>query len=547
MVFLNPSVLEGGRSAWWHLNLYINRMTGARIGNWFVEEEIGRGSLGVVYRARDYDHPERCAAVKVFTATSTQDPAFVQKFAAEMLPLQRLDHANIAKFYDSGTHGGLAYVACELVEGEDLAARLAKGRRPWREVLSVAVQVARALKHGHNRNVLHRDLKPAHLMLTADGTVKVLGFGLAKVVPAPPPTPLPAIGSAAYIPPETASGKPLTRRSDFYSLGGVLYTLVTGRPPFAAATLVELMHKQCYTLPERPALLVPDLPAELDDFICALLDKNPGRRPATAAAVLDELERIRGKLERKGEQLEWPSKLTPDTAEAAALSVTVGEVGGSAELEREPRPLMKRPIVVVPLFLAVLVALALGFIQPWTKSADELYAAAQPLIESPNPDDWEKAADYLEELSRKYPNRFTEEVAAARGKVKARRDLKRAIADGAKVEPQSEAERAYLRGLSLAQAGDPVAARRTWRALVDAFSGVPSESRWVDLAATGLMLLDRPESRSLRPPLDRSGLSAALTHAQGLPEPQRTSVFQALEQLFQEDAAVLEAIRAAKR
>ena len=107
------------------------------------------------------------------------------EFAAEMLPLQRLDHANIARYYDSGTHGGLAFVACELVEGEDCARRLEAGRRPWREVLSVAVQAARALKHAHNRNVLHRDLKPAHLMLTPDGTLKVLGFGLAKVVPAP--------------------------------------------------------------------------------------------------------------------------------------------------------------------------------------------------------------------------------------------------------------------------------------------------------------------------------------------------------------------------
>ena len=253
-------------------------MTGARVGNWYLEAEIGRGAMGIVYRARGYDDPARRAAVKVFTGAGTQDPAFVQKFAAEMLPLQRLDHANAARFYDSGTHAGLAFVVCELVDGTDFAKLLEGGPRPWREVLSVAVQAARALKHAHNRNVLHRDLKPAHLMLAADGTPKVLGFGLAKVLPAAPPSPTPAIGSAAYIPPETASGKPLTRRSDFYSLGGVLYTLVTGRPPFAAASLVELMHKQCYTLPERPAMLVPDLPPELDEFICTLLDKNPRAR-----------------------------------------------------------------------------------------------------------------------------------------------------------------------------------------------------------------------------------------------------------------------------
>ena len=172
-------------------------MTGARVGNWYLEAEIGRGALGIVYRARGYDDPDRRAAVKVFTGAGTQDSTFVQKFAAEMLPLQRLEHANVAKFYDSGTHGGLAFVACELVDGQDFAKLLEGGRRPWREVLSVAVQAARALKHAHNRNVLHRDLKPAHFMLTPDGVLKILAFGVAKALPSPS-SHSPAIGSAAY-------------------------------------------------------------------------------------------------------------------------------------------------------------------------------------------------------------------------------------------------------------------------------------------------------------------------------------------------------------
>ena len=207
-------------------------MIGARVGNWYVEAEIGRGALGVVYRARGFDEPEQLAAVKVFT--EVRDPAAVQRLTAELLPLQRLDHANITKALDCGTHGGLAFVASELVEGTDCAKRLEAGRLPWPDVLSVAVQAARALKHAHNRNVLHRDLKPAHLVLTPGGTLKVLAFGIAKVF-APPPSHSPAIGSSAYQPPETASGKPLTRRSDLYSLGGVLYTLATGRPPFSIA------------------------------------------------------------------------------------------------------------------------------------------------------------------------------------------------------------------------------------------------------------------------------------------------------------------------
>ena len=135
-----------------------------------------------------------------------------------MLPLQRLEHVNVAKFYDSGMHGGLAYVACELVDGTDFAKLLEGGRRPWREVLAVAVQAARALKHAHNRNVLHRDLKPAHLMLAADGTLKVLGFGLAKVLRSgvagmkskPPALLVVAVISAPKVKPPA---RPLTSRS----------------------------------------------------------------------------------------------------------------------------------------------------------------------------------------------------------------------------------------------------------------------------------------------------------------------------------------------
>jgi hypothetical protein len=516
-------------------------MTGARVGNWYLEAEIGRGALGLVYRARGYDDPERRAAVKVFTSAATQDPVFVQKFAAEMLPLQRLDHANIAKFYDSGTHGGLAFVACELVEGSDYRKLLEGGRRPWREVLSVAVQTARALKHAHNRNVLHRDLKPAHLMVTADGTVKVLGFGLAKVVP--------AASSGEYTPPETASGKPLTRRSDFYSLGGVLYTLATGRLPFTAPTLVELMHKQCYTLPERPGMIVPDLPPELDEFICVLLDKHPARRPATAAGVLDELERIRGKLERKGERVEWPAKITPDTAESPALPALLGGAGEETP-GPEPRPLMQRPVVVIPLFLLALAGLVLPFAWP-SKSAQELYDAAQPLLASNNPDDWDTAIEkYLDPLSEKYPDQYAAEVAAAKTRVRDRKELRRAVADGVKVEARSPAERAYLRGRALAEAGDPDAARRTWQALVAAFGPVSAESRWVELAKAGLVALTRPENRGTRPPPDPASVDAAIARAKELAaagkRDEAEAAFRALEELFRDDPDVMKVLHGAK-
>jgi hypothetical protein len=341
----------------------------------------------------------------------------------------------------------------------------------------------------------------------------------------------------------------LTRRSDFYSLGGVLYTLVTGRPPFSATSLVELMHKQCYTLPERPAMLVPDLPPELDDFICGLLDKNPGRRPATAAAVLEELERIRGKLDRKGERLDWPAKITPDTAEVAALPPALAG-GREVEEEAAPRPLMKRPWVVIPLFLLVLAGLVLPFAWP-SPSADELYADARPLLESEDPNDWQEAIEkYLDPLERKYPGHYAREIATARTKVRDRQELKRALADGAKVDPHSDAERAYLRGMRQAQAGEPDAARRSWQALVLAFNAVGSERRWVELAQVGLKTLDRPEARGHRAPPDRAAFTAALAHAKALAASGKTAdavgIYGALDELFHDDPALAEEIRQAR-
>lgn len=524
-------------------------MIGARVGNWYVEAEIGRGPLGVVYAARGFDDPGRTAAVKVLTDAAARDPAFLQAFAGEMLALQRLDHPNIARYYDSGTHGGLATVAAELVTGTDAATLLAGGRRPWREVLAVAVQAARALKHGHNRNVLHRDLKPAHLMLTADGTLKLLGFGFARVV-TPPLSAAPSIGSAAYLPPETASGKPPTRRSDFYSLGGVLYTLLTGRPPFSAATVVELTHKQCYALPERPGMLVPDLPPELDEFVCGLLAKDPARRPATAQALIDELERVRGKLERKGGPVAWPAKLKPDTAELAALPIGLGGTQTDSDDDRTPTgPRARRLVAYLGGLAVVAAALVYGFAVAG-KSADELWTAAAPLAASDDPADWDRAGDYLDSLGRKYPDRYTAEVADAKARIRDRRELRRAVADGARVEPRSDAERGYQRGLRLAQAGEADAARATWAAVAAAFAPVESEAHWVELSRAGLAALDRTPPRGPHPPADRKAFAAAVAHAQALAAAGKAAesdaAFRALDELARDDPPARDLIRTAR-
>src|SRR5262249_22383626 len=199
-----------------------------------------------------------------------------------------------------------------------------------------------------------------------------------------------------------------------------------------------------------------------------------------------------------------------------ALPAALGDAGAKDDAEPEPRPLMKRPIVVIPLFLTCVAAIVLAFAWP-RKSADELYAAARPLLESENPDDWDPAVEqYRDQLSQKYQKQYTAEIEAARAKVRDRKELKRSLAEGAKLDPRSDAERAYLRGLRLAQAGDPNAARRLWQAVVAAFGQEASEARWVELSRAGLEALKRSENVAPHVPPNRAAFDAALARAKSL-------------------------------
>lgn len=470
-------------------------MTGTRLGGWLLGDELGRGLLGTTFRATSTADPSRVAAVKVLTHPTASTPDFLARFPGEMLALRRLSHPNIAVFHDSGVQAGLAYYATELVDGTDVGT-LVKARKNgdepglgWKEVvLSVAAQIARALRHAHHRSILHRDLKPSNLILTADGTVKITDFGVGKVLALSPLTlPPDPFGSAGFIAPEHFTGKPLSRRSDLYALGGVLYLLLTGRPPHTATTTAEFLHKHCYVLPDRPIQFVPKLLPEFDDIVCRLLSKDPSRRPASAAAVFDELDQVRGKAERKGERVAWPPEVGTETLPALPDHDPTPSEYHTWE---RPVPLLSRPSVVLPLFLAfVAVVLVVRF---WPRpSADELIAGARPLLKSADPDDWDIAEEkYLTPLANRFPDQFAEEVRAARVRVRDLKKLKKTVGDGKKVVFECEAERRYMRGLALMQVGDTDAAKEEWKAAA-AFAGVEPATRWVALAAAALAEVEK--------------------------------------------------------
>src|SRR5262245_35015592 len=275
-------------------------MIGAQLGSWVVEEEIGRGGMGAVYRARitaPADGKPEQAAIKVLAAELAVEVGFQHRFQREIDILRQLDHPNIVRFFDSGETNGRYWYAMELIEGDNFDdLRTTQGRLPWPEVLDLAWQVAPALKHAHDRGVIHRDLKPSNLLRTRLGAVKLTDFGIASLFASPHLTVTGGvIGTPEYLSPEQAKGAQVTKRSDLYSLGVVLYTLVTGRTPFEGDP-VELLHKHQYGQVERPSRLVPELHHDFEAIILSLLEKDPSRRPGDASVLFRQLDRLRSKL-----------------------------------------------------------------------------------------------------------------------------------------------------------------------------------------------------------------------------------------------------------
>src|SRR5688572_11270576 len=259
-------------------------MIGSRIGSWMIEEEIGRGGMGTIYRARclSGDGP-KVAAIKVLAAELAVEVGFQQRFQREINILKQLDHPCIVRFLESGSERNRFWFAMEFVDGPSFESlRDDRGRVSWPEVLDLAWQIAPALKHAHDRGVIHRDLKPSNLMRTSEsladspGLIKLTDFGISSLFASPHLTVTGGvIGTPEYLSPEQAAGKQVTKKSDLYSLGVVLYTLITGDTPFQGDA-VDLLHKHRYAQFDRPGRIVPELPPDFDEIVCQLMAKDPG-------------------------------------------------------------------------------------------------------------------------------------------------------------------------------------------------------------------------------------------------------------------------------
>jgi serine/threonine protein kinase/WD40 repeat protein len=285
---------------------------GTRLGPYEVLGHLGSGGMGEVYRARD-SRLGREVALKILPAAFASDSDRVRRFEQEGRAAAALNHPNIVVIYDAGSEGGVFYVATELLEGETLRERLAGSALPVRKTIDYAIQIARGLAAAHAKGITHRDLKPENLFLTQDGLVKILDFGLAKQSGTKPPgahatelatqpietNPGMVLGTAGYMSPEQVRGQVADARSDLFSLGVVLYEMVSGKRAFAGDSSVEVMNA---ILKQEPPDLDAALPPSLDRMIRRCLEKKPEERFQSALDLAFALESISGTTTSSGAQ-----------------------------------------------------------------------------------------------------------------------------------------------------------------------------------------------------------------------------------------------------
>jgi len=301
-------------------------MIGSTLSHYRIIEQIGAGGMGVVYRAHD-DRLQRDVAVKVLPAGALADDAQRRRFHREALALSRLNHPGVATVHDFDREGGADFIVMELVTGETLAERLRSGGLPPGDVTDFGLQIAEALEAAHESGVLHRDLKPANIVITAKGRVKVLDFGLAKLVQAgvdTRATTLPTAGDAvagtlAYMAPEQLLGEDVDAASDLFSLGVVLYELATGRLPWRQTLATALVNEILHATPEDPSILRPDLPPHLERIILKALEKDPALRYAAAADVAADLRAGSGPMDAAQPRPPQGGRAAPAIASLAVL------------------------------------------------------------------------------------------------------------------------------------------------------------------------------------------------------------------------------------
>jgi eukaryotic-like serine/threonine-protein kinase len=360
---------------------------GTRLGPYSVVSALGSGGMGEVYRAED-TRLHRVVAVKTLSEKLEASPQAIERFEREARAAAALNHPNICTIYDVGTDP--PFIAMELLEGETLQQRLSRGPLDVATAIDVTLGLVDALETAHDKGILHRDIKPANVFLTPRGP-KILDFGLAKAVPnvamhgvtekptRPPDATLTAegtaIGTVAYMSPEQLRGRPLDAKSDLFSLGLVLYEMVTGRPAFTGETSAVLAAAILQERPVLPRHVRDDVPEKLEEVILKTLEKDPRDRTQSAAELRADLRRLKRELESGDTPLREPTDKRPPTRGSS--------VSRAPHTDAATAPGRRRMVVVVATAVALAALATVGVVWWRTSSEPESPLLLQNLQVSP--------------------------------------------------------------------------------------------------------------------------------------------------------------------
>ena len=269
-------------------------LEGRLLGNRYeIKEKIGNGGMAMVYKAKD-QVLNRFVAIKILRDEFTTDEEFIKRFSIEAQSAASITHPNIVSVYDVGNEGNLYYIVMELIKGKTLKEIIIEegGALPWKWSTNIAIQIAAALETAHRNNIIHRDIKPHNIIITEDGIAKVTDFGIAKAVSNSTITAFGStIGSVHYFSPEHAKGGYTDSKSDLYSLGVVMYEMLTGKVPFDADTPVSVALKHMQEEPVAPKDINDKIPNSLNDIILKAMRKDPTLRYQSATEMLRDLNR----------------------------------------------------------------------------------------------------------------------------------------------------------------------------------------------------------------------------------------------------------------
>lgn len=304
---------------------YIGRLLDNR---YEILEVIGTGGMAVVYKALCH-RLNRLVAIKILKDEYSKDEDFRRRFHTESQAVAMLSHPNIVSVYDVSRSGDIDYIVMELIEGITMKQYLdKKGCMNWREALHFSIQIAKALEHAHSRGIIHRDIKPHNIMLLKDGSVKVADFGIARIASAQNTLTREALGSVHYISPEQAKGGRVDNRADLYSLGVVMYQMLTGRTPYDGETpvAVAIQHINGNLIP--PTKLNPNIPTGLEQIILHAMAVSPDERYNSATDMLHDMEDFRR---------------SPDMVFQPATAAPVRPKQPAQPRPQQPRPQQPRP------------------------------------------------------------------------------------------------------------------------------------------------------------------------------------------------------------